>query len=366
MEGISIDIPHLEMPTPTDSFVITYRAKYSENHTSIVFADDSLSRPLLADGLVVDTTLLQARIIGNTLAGLTYGISVLMYIICLKHLRKRNPSFTTVRRKWALYAYTTGMIGLSTAAFLQNTVFTTTSATLIERQQHRFSDALTGYGDGLPLLFSIWGADGLMVRERKKIPNAGRMQPILTIPMQLFRTFVLYRGIPSKLRNPLFCLLAVLLLASFCKFHYLVRDRLVNIGIEASGILFFIASQRLVTLYSRVENNDSIFTIMNLLTAHDPHISLYVNTAIFLIATTFTINVVLVSLIVLRLYHHQKFIEKTLGIKHGSPYRRVMAICVESCALMITTILLTTVVYLSSGLVHSIIPLLMLPQNCVG
>ena len=49
-------------------------------------------------------------------------------------------------------------------------------------------------------------------------------------------------------------------------------------------------------------------------------------------------NVTFATLITIRIYSLQRHISKIFGKAHGSPYMRIISICVESCAL-------TTVVY---------------------
>ncbi|KAJ3502548.1 hypothetical protein NLJ89_g8839 [Agrocybe chaxingu] len=55
---------------------------------------------------------------------------------------------------------------------------------------------------------------------------------------------------------------------------------------------------------------------------------------IFVLATSIC-NSIMTTLIVLRLSYHQRFIQKALGSEYGSPYARVMVMCVESAALIV-------------------------------
>ena len=47
------------------------------------------------------------------------------------------------------------------------------------------------------------------------------------------------------------------------------------------------------------------------------------------------LNIILATLIVLRLLYHGRRIRNTLGLEHGSPYTKIITICVESSALMV-------------------------------
>ncbi|CAA7266666.1 unnamed protein product [Cyclocybe aegerita] len=55
---------------------------------------------------------------------------------------------------------------------------------------------------------------------------------------------------------------------------------------------------------------------------------------IFALATSIC-NAIMTTLIVLRLWYHQRFIQKALGSEYASPYARVIAMCVESAALIV-------------------------------
>ncbi|KAF8965479.1 hypothetical protein BDZ97DRAFT_1918318 [Flammula alnicola] len=57
--------------------------------------------------------------------------------------------------------------------------------------------------------------------------------------------------------------------------------------------------------------------------------------AFLLAALTALVNLILALLIVLRLVYHQRRLRKMLGVAHGSGYARIMAMCIESCALIV-------------------------------
>jgi len=45
-------------------------------------------------------------------------------------------------------------------------------------------------------------------------------------------------------------------------------------------------------------------------------------------------NVIFAALITIRVYYHQQKISRIFGKAYGSPYTRIISICVESCALI--------------------------------
>ncbi|KAF9476844.1 hypothetical protein BDN70DRAFT_923011 [Pholiota conissans] len=88
-----------------------------------------------------------------------------------------------------------------------------------------------------------------------------------------------------------------------------------------------------------------------------------------LLAVTITINLILSALIVSRLLYHEFILKKTLGIaEKTSPFRRVIAMCVESCALIVVFAALALgMEWAPNALVWnlSVIPLTLLPHICV-
>ncbi|KAJ3505394.1 hypothetical protein NLJ89_g7441 [Agrocybe chaxingu] len=54
-----------------------------------------------------------------------------------------------------------------------------------------------------------------------------------------------------------------------------------------------------------------------------------------LVALTTLVNITLAMLVTLRLHRHQRDTRKILGREYGSPYSRTIALCVESCALIV-------------------------------
>jgi hypothetical protein len=90
------------------------------------------------------------------------------------------------------------------------------------------------------------------------------------------------------------------------------------------------------------------------------------NGIVFIIILTTVVNILLSGLITFRILHHEKVLRKLLGIRRVSPYIRVMAMCVESCSLIIFTSILFIGLYYSNVPDGFLIPLLLLPYVCVS
>ena len=92
----------------------------------------------------------------------------------------------------------------------------------------------------------------------------------------------------------------------------------------------------------------------------------YSSTPVGLALLSTVANIILASLIILRLVRHQRHIRKVLGVAHGSPYSKVITMCVESSALII----IFSAAYIVLGYMRPtgsvFIPLLLLPHICVG
>ncbi|KJA17539.1 hypothetical protein HYPSUDRAFT_1014773 [Hypholoma sublateritium FD-334 SS-4] len=270
-------------------------------------------------GFVADTTLLRARVLGNTLAAIAYGFSILLFLTCLKHLRRKKTYFHGQRQKWGLYVYITAVIILGSAAFLQNTIYATVTSSFVRPERiNSLMDTLSAFGAPLPSLFIIWAADGLM----------------------FYRTVVLYHGIPTVKRFVLLSIPGSLFMASV-----------------GGGAFLLITAGRL-----SFEN--SLVVELLFVGRGDPGVSSFVMVGVCVVGATFGSNIVLCLLIVVRLHHHQKRIESVLGKKRGSPYRRIMVMCVESCAFIVAIVFLGGILWGAAGLTYSIISLMLLPQAC--
>lgn len=110
---------------------------------------------------------------------------------------------------------------------------------------------------------------------------------------------------------------------------------LLSIFSLACGVLMFVG----------LNADDSLFTVV-------------------LIIFSLLVNIILALLIVLRLVHHQRRIQKVLGAEHGSPYSKIITMCVESSALMLifSGVYAVLVFEQANG---SLIPFLLFPHICV-
>ncbi|KDR68148.1 hypothetical protein GALMADRAFT_146631 [Galerina marginata CBS 339.88] len=152
---------------------------------------------------------------------------------------------------------------------------------------HIFSEDSLFY-DGIPILlpFMVWGADGFM----------------------LWRCWVLYQDTSKAARIVLFCVLAVI--------------SLISVG---GGLLFYLYVEVI-----RLGHGDSGGVFFRWLSLNDGSTTVQ-------ILTTPIVNSILAGLIVGRLLYHQHYLRKVLGVGYGSPYTRIMMICVESSALIIAS-----------------------------
>ncbi|KIM43508.1 hypothetical protein M413DRAFT_25866 [Hebeloma cylindrosporum] len=88
--------------------------------------------------------------------------------------------------------------------------------------------------------------------------------------------------------------------------------------------------------------------------------------ATVLILFSTLVNIILAALIILRLIHHQRHIRKVLGAQHGSPYSKIITMCVESSALIVIFSGVYSVISLAEADGPSeLIPFLLLPHICV-
>ena len=144
----------LSMPVAQEDniFIIAYPANPADVQAFFLGNDTLPGHPPSSGGFVVVTTLLKARSLGNTLAAVAYGIAILLYFICVGHLRRRpmrSPDW-----KWGPYAYITCLIGMSTATFVQSTIYATTSDSLEHAEEiHGFVGTLMAYGPSQPDMF---------------------------------------------------------------------------------------------------------------------------------------------------------------------------------------------------------------------
>ena len=140
-------------------------------------------------------------------------------------------------------------------------------------------------------------------------------------------------------------------------FYY--KQRLLKHVLQGGGAFLLITAGKL-----SFEN--SLVVELLFIGRGDPGVSSFVKVGVCVVGATFGSNVVLCFLIVVRLHYHQKNIESVLGKKRGSPYRRIMVLCVESCAFIVAIVFLGGILWGAAGLTYSIIALLLLPQACVS
>ena len=89
------------------------------------------------------------------------------------------------------------------------------------------------------------------------------------------------------------------------------------------------------------------------------------NCWVFVIAATFSGNLLLCMLIVARLIQHWKYFVNILGKENTSVYGRIIVMCVESCALTVATIVTGGVLWFAAGHIYAMVALMVLPQTCV-
>ena len=107
-----------------------------------------------------------------------------------------------------------------------------------------------------------------------------------------------------------------------------------------------------------------------------PHISAFSgkSSAAILVTTialsiTAAVNCILTSLISGRLWAHQDGMRRVLGPQYGSPYLKLIVMCVESCFLIVVNSMAFVVLFASGDRTRfggAIIPLLLLPHICVS
>jgi len=89
---------------------------------------------------------------------------------------------------------------------------------------------------------------------------------------------------------------------------------------------------------------------------------------LWIVSLSTFVNIILAFLIILRLVHHQQHIRKVLGAEHGSPYSKVITMCVESSALIVIVGGAYVVLCFRPGWANGsvIVPFLLLPHICVS
>ncbi|KDR81254.1 hypothetical protein GALMADRAFT_136280 [Galerina marginata CBS 339.88] len=87
------------------------------------------------------------------------------------------------------------------------------------------------------------------------------------------------------------------------------------------------------------------------------------NWALLIISISVATNILLSTLIVLRIRYHQSHIRTLLGSAHESTYNRIMVMCVESCGIIVVSEVLC-LIPISTDQSWAVYPLLFLPHIC--
>lgn len=106
------------------------------------------------------------QVLANIISALAYGGVLILFSACVWALHNAARSKTSIRIRPFLYVYIMFMFSMSTMAFIQETIYTTK---VIRNDIYPTGPDLVTYltslGEPLPLPFTIWGADGFMVRK---------------------------------------------------------------------------------------------------------------------------------------------------------------------------------------------------------
>ncbi|KDR67707.1 hypothetical protein GALMADRAFT_1074002 [Galerina marginata CBS 339.88] len=218
-------------------------------------------------------------LIAVILGGIFQPIVTWLCISSFKVFWKEQDRCST-RKRHFLLTYTVAMALLSTLAFFQDMLTTTTAIFPILPPPS--IGVLHDRTQSIPLAlpFSIWAADGLM----------------------MWRCAALYQGISRGSRLVLLSSLGFL--------------GLISLG---SGILLFLIP--FLPFQFQFSGNLPWADILG--------------QPFFLISLSTIANITLSTSIILRIFYHQKRLRLVLGTSHGSVYTRIIVMCVESCALIV-------------------------------
>ncbi|KAF8961197.1 hypothetical protein BDZ97DRAFT_1229468 [Flammula alnicola] len=197
--------------------------------------------------------------------------TVIMVFVHCFRLLLKTPYIYSKRMRGFNFFYITVMFLLSTLAWIQETV----GMTLVI-----FRSA--------PDDFAIFSLSDFQAIIEFFFQNGTLFLPFTILGADVFmlwRCLVLYQGASRRLQIFVFTCLSLILLTSL-----------------ANAILFFIVP---------------------------------ILEAFPLAALTALVNLILALLIMLRLAYHQRRLRKLLGVAHGSGYAQIMAMCIESCALIV-------------------------------
>lgn len=277
------------------------------------------------------------QLIGTFTVAVFYGLVVSLVCHTLQPLIFHSKQRTySNRMRWFLIVYTISMFMLSTAAFVQTAAFVMHFAfDGAFMSPHNFVESNTP----LFLPLTVWGADSMMVRPRSMSPSINTHSHYY---IQIWRCIILYGNASRGRRVIINCTLAIMSLISIGELARTHASGKYLTFTTGSGVLYYILPT-MTPFYS----NSPLFAIM-----------------ITISVTTF-VNVVLTSLIAYRLLRHQNAMRRVMGAQYGSPYMRLIAILVESCAFIVFTGIVYLVLFAVDREHGTIIPMLILPQVCV-
>ncbi|KAJ3496260.1 hypothetical protein NLJ89_g10511 [Agrocybe chaxingu] len=232
---------------------------------------------------------------GTILSGVAYGLVLILFVDSIRLLFKRST--LSQKKKWGLVAFMSLMFLGSTAALAL------ACADVVRRTKTNAGcpslQIMTLFVPSIcmPYVCVLWEADGMMI----------------------WRCLILYDGISRPRYRALVGVLAGISLLSLgerLRIPLLPTTLISAKPIEGWGVALLIPG---------------IFYKVGIMGESGPT---SVALAILPAVTVFN-NVVLASLISFRLVWHQNRTRRLLGKAYGSPYKRVISICVESCSLII-------------------------------
>lgn len=116
-----------------------------------------------SNGLFSNPTLgIEMQVLANIISAIAYGAVIILFCCCFWQLQDTKQPHSRKMRPF-LYLYITFMFAMGTMAFIQETIYTTkVLKDDIFPKSPDLLDYLTSLGEPVPLIFTIWGADGFM------------------------------------------------------------------------------------------------------------------------------------------------------------------------------------------------------------
>ena len=269
---------------------------------------------------------LEIMMLGTIISAIAYGIVIVLSGNCFLLLQKKRSTYSN-RMRLFLLIYVVVMFLLSTLAIVQSIW----GITALIFQDTNLPLLVGASPATLPL--AIWGADGFMVG----VILSHKSKASMGLQLQIWRCIVLYQDVARGPRILVIFLLSLLSIVSLGRSSsprtFVLQ---VSHGVQGCGVVMFLDLDL-----------SSFFAVT------------------VLISLSTIVNIILALLIILRLIRHQRYIRKVLGAEHGSPYSKVITMCVESSALIvIISGVYTALVFEQAN--GSSIPFLLLPHICVG